>query len=221
MGVAAAVAGVFAHPVAARAKPTTAAKAQASARAEHAAGESSPEDLLEALRSARRSQRQRKKQRRRARQAARTAESMEVHKAAGTPGAEGDLQPAASAAKRAKLQPVCDEVPKAESSVHDALADVTVTAGQSSASMHAEALPEPGGQHGLPLTHFEIHSGAPSLRDGTESVVSGATRQSALPALAEHASTPPAPADDGFQVAVPGRRRQRRSRSKRSGGGGR
>ena len=68
MGVAAAVAGVFAHPATTRAKPRDVAAEQACARAEHADSEAPPEELLTALRSARRSQRQRKKQRRRARQ---------------------------------------------------------------------------------------------------------------------------------------------------------
>jgi hypothetical protein len=202
MGVAAAVAGVFAHPAMARAKPENAAAAQASARTEHAEGEASQEDLLTALRSARRSQRQRKKQRRRARQADRTQESQEEAEAADVPSADGrGLVPATPVAERAMVQPAREQYTMAGGPGN--MSDAPVN--QDQAMMLAESSSK------RKVRLLENTCAHDAVSDGTgEAASSVHTRESALPPDYPQAAAPSVPQHQ--------RRRQQRSRSKRSGG---
>ena len=191
-GVAAAVAGVFAHPAATRAEPAAKTSVPASTRRASPApanGEASPEVLLEALREARRTQRRKKKSRRRAAQRARAEEEKAADADAGVEC--GDTQmPVAPDAPADEVQ--SDGRRRLEfSPVRDAMAAAAPAGIEEQAGRNEEASPRPK-QQILELTpenlqrHVERSSSHGGMQqsasvDGSERPSTRYTRASNVP----------------------------------------
>lgn len=200
--VAAAVAGVFAHPPAARAAPPTVAEVPTRAhRAAEPAEGKTPEELLEALRSARVAQRRRKKERRRVRQAACTKTAREEADAPAGANGGGQLQPAGSDAAAASrpMEVVTLNAGTDNFALREDNAQQMVTDGD-------EGTPGPRVSFAslTPKNLQSAHTGAElhSIAIASKSSGSGHTRSSALP-------------DEAGPYKPVGQQRRRRSRSKK------